>query len=180
LISAAWCEKIGKQVGTLGEEGKYGLARLSPDGRTVVLYREDPADATKGDLWLAEVQRGMFSRLTFHPAPNYSAVWSPDGSRVAFSGFASQVQIMSANGVGTPLTVTTEKVGMVRDWSPDGHTLILQMQNSSTGMDIYSAPVSDKPQPSTPVLHSPFDEIVPRISPAGRCLAYISNESVRG
>jgi Tol biopolymer transport system component len=175
-----WLDRTGKQVATLGDPGKYGVARLSPDGRTVVLSREDPTDATKGDLWLLEVLRGIFSRLTFHPQSAYSAAWSPDGSRLAVAATATSVQIIPANGNGTPVTVSAELVARVLDWSPDGHTILVQQQNSSTGMDIYSLPLSDKPEHVTPVLNSQFDEMSSRLSPDGRWLAYISNESGRG
>jgi len=47
-------------------------------------------------------------------------------------------------------------------------------------MDVFSLPVSEKPQSLTPVLNSQFDEILPRLSPDGHWLAYISNESGRG
>ena len=176
----AWLDRSGKQVGTLGDTGNYGLGRLSPDGRNVVIYREDPADATKGDLWLLEVQRGIFSRLTFRPSVIYTAAWSPDGSRLAISAFGAKLQIRPANGGGTPVDVSDEQVASIRDWSPDGHTIIVQQQNSSTGMDVLSLPLSDKPQPLTPVLNSQFDELFPRLSPDGRWMAYISNESGRG
>ena len=87
---------------------------------------------------------------------------------------------MPANGSGTPVNVSSELVSGVRDWSPDGHTILVQLQNSSTGMDVYALPVSDKPQPMKPVLNSQFDEILPRLSADGRWLAYISNENGRG
>jgi Tol biopolymer transport system component len=174
-----WLDRTGRQVDTLGDPGKYGSARLSPDDRTVVLSREDPADPARTDLWLLEVQRGIFSRLTFHPAPAYSAAWSPDGSRLAFASTGGRVQIMPANGSATPVTISTEPVVVVRDWSPDGRTLLVQQQNSKTGMDVMSLPVSDTPQSVTPVLNSQFDEMMARLSPDGRWLAYVSNESGR-
>jgi Tol biopolymer transport system component/aminoglycoside phosphotransferase (APT) family kinase protein len=175
-----WLDRSGKQVATLGEAGNYGLPRLSPDGRTVAIPREDTADAGKSDLWLLEVQRGIFSRLTFHPAVAYSAVWSPDGSRLAVAGLGTKVQIIPANGSGVPVTVSNEQVAAIRDWSPDGQVVIVQQQNSSTGMDVMSLSVGEKPQSLTPLLNSQFDEILPRLSPDGRWLAYISNESGRG
>jgi eukaryotic-like serine/threonine-protein kinase len=175
-----WLDRSGKQVATLGEPGNYGLPRLSPDGHTVAIPREDAADAGKSDLWLLEVQRGIFSRLTFHPAVAYSAVWSPDGSRLAVAGLGTKVQIIPANGSGVPVTVSNEQVAAIRDWSPDGQVVIVQQQNSSTGMDVMSLPVGEKPQSLTPLLNSQFDEILPRLSPDGRWLAYISNESGRG
>jgi eukaryotic-like serine/threonine-protein kinase len=177
-----WLDRSGKQVATLGEPGTYSSPRLSPDGRTVVLAREDEAEAGAGksNLWLLEVQRGIFSRLTFHPAVGYSAVWSPDGKRLAIVTLGSKVQIMPANSGGTPVTASNELAAMVRDWSPDGRTILVQQQNSSTGMDVYALPVADQPQSMTPVLNSQFDEVLPRLSPDGHWMAYISNESGRG
>ena len=176
-----WLDRSGKQVATLGDQGNYGLGgRLSPDGHMVVISREDPTDSSRNDLWLLEVQRGIFSRLTFHPAVAYTAAWSPDSNRLALAGFGTKVQIMPANGSGTPVSVSDEQVAAIRDWSPDGHTLLVQQQNSSTGMDVLSLPVSDRPQSLTPVLNSRFDELAPRFSPDGHWLAYISNESGRG
>ena len=180
LVRLLWLDRSGKQLATLGEQGYYRTARLSPDGHTVALSRDDPADPSRSDLWLLEVQRGTLSRLTFHPALGYSAVWSPDGSRLAIAALGTKVQIMPANGSGTPVSVSNELVGAVRDWSPNGQTILVQQQNSSTGMDVMSLPVSEKPQSLTPVLKSQFDEVAPRISPDGRWLAYISNESGRG
>ncbi len=37
--------------------------------------------------------------------------------------------------------------------------------------------VSDNPQPMIPVLHSQFDEVLPRFSPDGHWLAYVSNDN---
>lgn len=34
-----WLDRSGKQLGTLGDPGNYNAARLSPDGRSVVLTR---------------------------------------------------------------------------------------------------------------------------------------------
>jgi hypothetical protein len=68
-----WLDRTGKQLATLGDPGNYAAGRLSPDGRTAVIPRDDPADASKSDLWLLDVQRGIFSRLTLHPALLYSA-----------------------------------------------------------------------------------------------------------
>lgn len=175
-----WLDRDGKQVATIGETGTYGLTRVSPDGRAIVTAREDAIETGKSDLWLIEVQRGTFSRLTFHPATGYSAVWSPDGNHLAITSLGAKIQIIPANGSGTPVSASNEPVAMVRDWSSDGRTILVQMQNSSTGMDVTALSVADKTQSMTPVLNSQFDEILPRLSPDGRWLAYICNDSGRG
>ncbi|MGC1449678.1 MAG: protein kinase [Candidatus Sulfotelmatobacter sp.] len=174
-----WLDHTGKQIATLGDPGNYGMGRLSPDGRTVVLSRADAADSNTNDLWLLEVQRGIFSRLTFHPSLAYTATWSPDGTRLALASLGTKVQIMLANGSGTPVTVSEDLVAAVRDWSPDGHTILVQQQNSSTGFDVMSLALAAEPQSVKPVLNSQFDEQAPRLSPDGRWLAYVSNESGR-
>jgi serine/threonine protein kinase/WD40 repeat protein len=175
-----WLDRTGRQVSTLGDPGFYLGGRLSPDGRTVVIIRQDNLDTSKNDLWFLEVQRGTLARFTFHPAATYSAVWSPDGSRLAIGAYASKVQILSANGSGTPVTISDQIVSAVDEWSPDGRTLLVGEQNSSTGWDVLSLPASGSQQAKTPVLNSPFDELAPRLSPDGRWLAYFSNESGRG
>ncbi len=172
-----WLDRTGKQVSTLADPGHYGIARLSPDARTVVISRADAAEASTNDLWLLEVQRGIFSRLTFHPVAAYSAAWSPDGNRLAIASLGAKVQIMLANGSGTPVSASEDLVAAVRDWSPDGKTILVQQQNSSTGFDVMSLAVTGEPQSVKPVLNSQFDETTPRLSPDGHWLAYISNEN---
>lgn len=173
-----WLDRSGKQLASLGDPGYYTGGRLSPDGRSIVLTREDSLDASKGDLWLLEVQRGILSRLTFHPASFYTAAWSPDSTRLAVAAFGTKVQIIPANGSGTPANPSGELTNRVSDWSPDGRTLLIDVQNSNTGWDVMSLPVSGQ-QSLAPVLNSPFDETVPRLSPDGHWLAYFSNESGR-
>jgi eukaryotic-like serine/threonine-protein kinase len=175
-----WLDHNGKQVATLGEPAIYGWMRFSPDGRRLVVAREDATETGKYDLWLMDVERASLSRLTFHPAVGYSAAWSPDGTHLAIASLGTKVQIIPANGTGTPVTASSEQVSAVRDWSSDGRTIIVQQQNSSTGMDVLSLPVSEKPEGLMPLLNSQFDEILPRLSPDGRWLAYMSNESGRG
>ncbi len=50
---------------------------LSPDGKTLVF-------AWAGDLWASPTTGGTASRLTAHPATERRAVFSPDGSLLAF------------------------------------------------------------------------------------------------
>ncbi len=62
-------------------------------------------------------------------------------------------------------------------WSPDGQLLAFVEVNPTTGYDIWVLRLSDRK--AQPFLRTPFNESVPRFSPDGRWLAYISNESGR-
>ncbi|MFQ3610350.1 MAG: S41 family peptidase [Fimbriimonadales bacterium] len=50
----------------------------SPDGKQV-------AFSWQGDLWLAPMEGGPARRLTVHPAYEFGPLWSPDGTRIAFT-----------------------------------------------------------------------------------------------
>ena len=60
-----WFDRSGKALGTAGEQGGL-LANpsLSPNGRYVVVQRTLQANI---DLWLLDLQRNVFNRLTDDP-----------------------------------------------------------------------------------------------------------------
>ena len=75
---------------------------VSPDGKTV-------AFTYKGDIYTVPVGGGDARRLTTSPAYDSAPVWSPDGSRVAFTSDREgslDIFIVDAEG-GTPLRLTT-------------------------------------------------------------------------
>src|SRR5262249_18323228 len=72
----------GKALGVAGEPGvNGGYPELSPDGRRVAVRR----GAINADIWLIDLVRGGLTRFTSDSANNYPYVWSPDGTRIAFS-----------------------------------------------------------------------------------------------
>jgi len=175
-----WLDRSGKQLGSIGQPMVSLGARLSPDGHSLLLQRPDETDKPNVDLWLMDVDRGTLSRLTFDPKPVYSGAWSPDGKHLAIATVPGQVQIVAANGSGKAkaVTQTAQASATVSDWSRDGQTMLLNAQTSDRGWDIFTLPVSGS-EPA-PFVHSPFDEVVPRFSPDGKWVAYLSNESGRG
>ena len=82
-----WVDRRGVTLGTLGD-GEVGLAapRLSPDGSRVAVARTVQGNT---DVWILDGARS--TRLTFDPGIDSGAVWSPDGSRIAFSSLRTGV-----------------------------------------------------------------------------------------
>jgi tricorn protease len=69
---------------------------VSPDGSEVVF-------SWRGDLWKAPTTSGRAIRLTSHPQDDLFAVWSRDGSRLAFSSDRNgymNIYMMDADGTG--------------------------------------------------------------------------------
>ncbi len=83
-----WLDRNGKHLGTVGEPGYYFGQR--PPARwphTIVLARTDASDASKNDLWLVDVQKGIFPASPSIPIrgipPIWSPGWQPPGARFA-------------------------------------------------------------------------------------------------
>jgi Tol biopolymer transport system component len=175
-----WFDRAGKQLDTVGAAGHYSDIRLSPDGKRVAFQRLD-TERGASDIWLIELARGTTSRLTFDPANDGDAVWSPDGDRVVFSsmreGLPNLYQKLSSGGGGEELLLKTEDAKFANDWSPDGrHVLYNAMSRQS--FDLWVLPLFGERRPE-PFLRTDFQESSGRFSPDGRFVAYVSDESGR-
>src|ERR1700683_995149 len=94
--------------------------------RSPALHGDTIAFTSEGDLWLVGVEGGLARRLTTNPGNELSAVFSPDGSTIAFSadyeGF-TEIYTMPANG-GLPVRRTYEGGGVQpAGWTPDGRII---------------------------------------------------------
>ena len=83
-----------------------------------------------------------------------------------------------ASGAGDEqsLLVTVESKAAT-DWSPDGRTLVYTSLSPKTGSDLWALPLGNGK--SFPIVQTAFDELDAHVSPDGRWLAYVSNESGR-
>lgn len=62
------------------------------------------------------------------------------------------------------------------DWSHDGHYVVYMANELGTNWNIWAMPLTGGPTPQA-VLRTQFNETDARISPDGRWLAYVSDES---
>jgi predicted Ser/Thr protein kinase len=79
-----WFDRTGKQLGVVGEpdSAKLQSPEISPDGRRLAVDRTVNGNT---DIWLVDVVRGGQDRFTFDPTPDGFPLWSPDGTKLAFS-----------------------------------------------------------------------------------------------
>ena len=174
-----WFDRGGKQIGSLGAVGLYFSLWLSPDERQVAVERSDPQTGTP-DIWLFDLARGIPSRFTTDPAGDTSPLWSPDGSRIVFSssreGVRNLYQKMASGGGTEEVLLKSREEKVADDWSADGQLIVYQVLNPKTKWDLWVLPMSGDRQPF-PFLQTEFNEWQSQLSPDGKWIAYISDES---
>jgi Tol biopolymer transport system component len=200
LSQLTWFDRAGKQLGQAGSPGLYNEPALSPDGQRVALNTDrrrgyvgaqDPSSPDgqraalnsdtrdKGDIWILELARGTLTRFTFDPSTDRRAVWSPDGSRVAFTSNRSgrdHLYQRLATGAGGDELLLPDAGVTADDWSSDGRFLLYEANRPGTNTDLWILPMTGDRKPF-PFLQTEFDETHGQFSPDGRWITYVSNES---
>ena len=179
-LQLAWVDRTGRVIANIGKPQLYVGPNLSPDGRRIAVQ----VGESGFDLWTGETDRGVLSRFTVNGGPQFVA-WSPSGKEIAYSATyngGSAILSKSADGGGdaTPLVTGLTAAGPL-DWSPDQRFLIYSVFSPQTRGDIfYRERHADGSLGEAAVfLQTPFQEFVPRFSPDGRFVAYVSDESGR-
>ncbi|MFL5481981.1 MAG: protein kinase domain-containing protein [Gemmatimonadaceae bacterium] len=168
----------GKETQLLPQLRDYGTPRFSPDGKRLavaILGTERTART-----WIYDKQSGALTRLTDNGGDRPE--WSPDGLNI----------LSNQREAGTPRFVKQRWDGSdaPQDFLkvPEREVLELSVPSSGKGYlaarvgapsrDIWIAPV-DSPQAVRPFLATRAEEMMPSVSPDGKWLAYVSNESGR-
>jgi Tol biopolymer transport system component len=154
-----------------------GAPRVSPDGRFLARHRLD-AVRSNPDIWVDDLERGVTLRLTTSADFDVMPVWSPDGTQVAYRAGTFDkptIGLAASDGSGVKQTIACPKSPCEpSDWSPDGRFLVLTIGRK----DVWTMPVGSEDR-AQPLLAEPFTERDARISPDGRWLAYVSDETGR-
>jgi eukaryotic-like serine/threonine-protein kinase len=178
----AWFDRNGKRIGDVGRPGDFVDIAISPDGNHLALSILD-AEAATPDIWVEDLKRNTRTRLTFDPVGERDPVWSPDGQRIVYlrTGKNDDLFVKPAAGGTEEVVLRDESDKLATDWSRDGRLLVFQTTRNdrkTTGWDIATLDMTRKSEPQF-YLQTEFDEINGKLSPDGRWMLYISNESGR-
>jgi Tol biopolymer transport system component len=173
----AWFDRLGRVVERIGSPLPVQDLALSPDGKRAAVQW------AANDIWVVDLVRaGVPSRLTFTQSVEDLPVWSPDGSRILFNsteGGNTDIYWKASSGAGNEEAIA--KSGTVKrptDWSHDGRFILYDNEESASRSDLWVLPITGDKKP-IPFLRTPFAEQQGRMSPDGKWIAYISDESGR-
>ena len=172
-----WVHPDGRSGAVTAIVDAYRHPRVSPDGRFVAV---DTSGKTDSDLWVVDLSSGTRIRLT-DDGDSSNPVWSPDGQAITFArDTAGGMFSLRLDGSVEPAHLLGSAIEYPFGWSPDGRTLIFDRRSPEGRMDIWYAvfDAGDEAK-ETPFAATPADEYGPALSPDGRWLAYVSDESRR-
>jgi hypothetical protein len=162
-----------------GEPMGIGVPRVSPDGRRIAAGVSGGTSASN-EVILLDVATGARQRLAESSA-SVNVSWDRNGQRVLFvSGSAGAREVVArAWDRGSPdVLLTLRDSGMVTyavSPAPPGG-FFAYATNRGSNRDIFVAR-SDSPGSRTPLVATAANEFHPEVSPDGRWIAYVSDES---
>jgi Tol biopolymer transport system component/predicted Ser/Thr protein kinase len=176
-----WMDRAGRQMATLGDAAQYQSVEMDEAGAHAAVAVLDPVQGTR-DIWLFDLASGVRTRFTFSKDEERSAVFSRDGSRVAFNSgplAAYNLFAKATNGAGAIDTLLSDDHSKdPMSWSPDGRYLLYRESVGRGSNNIWVLPTFGDRKPF-PLLNSDANENYGRFSPDGRWIAYESDEAGR-
>jgi serine/threonine-protein kinase len=167
-------DRNGNEEKVVEAPGFYSDPALSPDGRRLALSIIEPG-ATQ-DVWVLDLARQAFARLTSGGGADFAPIWTDDGRDLIYTAETPVFDLFRRPADGSrpaePLLVDefdkypidVRDGVLTLDWStvPEGRAITLALDGSGQLDTILTAPGA-------------MDN--PSVSPDGRWLAYTSDES---
>src|SRR5204863_4330361 len=116
------------------------LPSLSADEKTVLMQRRDTS--LNQDIWVTDLGRGTFDRVTTDPTQEQIPAWSADGRRVFFQavrGGVAGIYDVSVRGEDEHLVL--KGTVFPKHASPDGRWLLFSQRGAQTRLDLWALPL---------------------------------------
>jgi Tol biopolymer transport system component len=181
-----WMNREGGKLGTVGQpQASIRHTDLSPDETRVAVTAGD--EEGHNEIWVHEVERGVKTRITFTSGGQaMSPHWSPSGSELLFSSAREgsqtlDIHVKSADGTGeAKLVFGSELNDYASDWSTDGRYALADQHSPTTQFPTHVLLLGRKDDgrfEGSPLFATEYVEKAAKLSPDGRYVAYVSDES---
>jgi eukaryotic-like serine/threonine-protein kinase len=179
-------DRAGTSRNAGADSGYFYTPRISPDGGRVATLRGTSPAYANFDIWVFDLAQRTQTRLTFDTTAAWP-VWSPDGRRIVYTRFTegtnqfpTALYWVATDGSGSPQPLVTQAGNWkATAFEPGGRGIVFSGSPTPqakeeiwrVGVDSGSVPIK--------VLATPFNNFSPSLSPDGRWLAYVADESGR-
>jgi serine/threonine-protein kinase len=180
-----WVDRQGKEEPLGAAPDAYQSLRISPDGTKIALAVR--ASGNNADIWIWDIPHKTKIKLTFDNAINLFPIWTPDGKRVVFYSLGGSKGLggaywKSEDGTGEAELLGSKPDRLIIPWSfsHDGKTAAIHEYTlAPLGADIGMMSMEGDREMKV-LLQEEYWELEPQISPDGRYVAYLSDESGEG
>lgn len=153
--------------------------RFSPDGKQVA-YGAFNGPRETSDVWVTDLDGAVTRRLTNDESDSNDPQWSADGASLVYSVTAPGGKDLfvqpAAGGTERPVAAR-EGMQYPSDWVRDGSALLVTEEGAFRGRDVLVQPVDGSS--ARPYAATMAEEYGARISPDGRWVAFVSEETGR-
>jgi eukaryotic-like serine/threonine-protein kinase len=178
LRELRWFDRAGTSDGIVGEPMDAWDVRVAPRGERVAVTRPDPQLDTL-DVWTYDGRRPLPRRISPSIDADESPAWSRDATRLAWVSGRRTVTVRDALAdLPDAIVARFDHPVRVTSWSPDGQWLVVSEARPATGNDLWLVAPDGRTQPRA-YAQSPFNDVQGAVSPDGRWMAYVSDESGR-
>jgi len=171
-----WVRRDGTVEATSAPARAYTDPAVSPDGRFAAVSIQGPTQT----LWIYDFERSTLTTLPSNGS-SQSPHWTPDGRRLVYRGTRAGYRNLywrSADGAGDEERLTTGDT--MQTPSPvSREDEVYTNIGVETGPDLWLLNLRQQPRVPQPIVKTLSNESSPALSPDGRWLAYLSNESGR-
>jgi len=177
--SLVFADRQGSFRSATPELRTFHAPEFSPDGSRVALDFSGPDGR---DVWILSLTQGTLSRATFD-RDGHDATWTPDGQSITYSTFRNDAtfglyRVRPGSGAKPDSLFVSPKLGYTGVWLPDGSGLVTSGDDLSPGSGRDIALISNGGRgPIVPLISTPFDTHYPVVSPNGKWLAFVSDQS---
>jgi len=171
-------DRSGSLRNVMSERRNFHAPQFSPDGNRISM---DLTSSDGRDVWTYSIDQGTLTRATFD-RDGHDATWTPDGRYITYTSFKNGAlgiyRTTPGSGSKPDSLLATPLLGYTGEWLKDGSGLVTTANNLEPRSESDIAFVANGGRgPVTPIVVNSFRTHFPTVSPDGKWLAYVSNQS---
>jgi eukaryotic-like serine/threonine-protein kinase len=169
-------DRAGKETPIIATRRPYGDPTMSADGR----YLAVTIEGATFDVWLVDVERELMTRVSFG-GDDLDGVITADGSYIYWmssrTGRYNIYRARTDGSGGEERVLSSDRDQFIGTIAPDHSFLVIAEAKTRSNVDIYVVPLNTRKKRA--LVATPYSEYPNHVSPDGKWLSYVSEESGR-